>query len=148
MFGRIDVTRILAWINTYEYEPSLWPLSQRLPLSRHILNRCSSWTHAIEYQIFYSTPIHCPTLLLNVAIWEGPSQVRCRHPHTKVGTLSQPPGAFQAPHHTMQAMPDARQQSFEEIYGPPENFLEIEVRSNLPKILPFANPTKGTLPIH
>lgn len=27
----------------------------------------------------------------------------------------------------MQAMPDARQQSFEEIYGPPENFLEIEV---------------------
>jgi sorting nexin-3/12 len=29
----------------------------------------------------------------------------------------------------MQALPDARQQSFEEIYGPPENFLEIEVRS-------------------
>jgi hypothetical protein len=29
----------------------------------------------------------------------------------------------------MQAMPDARQQSFEEIYGPPENFLEIEVPS-------------------
>jgi len=28
---------------------------------------------------------------------------------------------------TMQAMPDSRQQSFEEIYGPPENFLEIEV---------------------
>ncbi|QSZ31091.1 hypothetical protein DSL72_000652 [Monilinia vaccinii-corymbosi] len=27
----------------------------------------------------------------------------------------------------MQAMPDSRQQSFEEIYGPPENFLEIEV---------------------
>lgn len=27
----------------------------------------------------------------------------------------------------MQALPDARQQSFEEIYGPPENFLEIEV---------------------
>ena len=29
----------------------------------------------------------------------------------------------------MQAMPDARQQSFEEIYGAPENFLEIEVCS-------------------
>ncbi|KAH0565516.1 hypothetical protein GP486_001090 [Trichoglossum hirsutum] len=28
----------------------------------------------------------------------------------------------------MQAIPDARQQSFEEIYGPPENFLEVEVR--------------------
>lgn len=27
----------------------------------------------------------------------------------------------------MQSMPDNRQQSFEEIYGPPENFLEIEV---------------------
>lgn len=37
---------------------------------------------------------------------------------------------------TMQAMPDARQQSFEEIYGPPENFLEIEVCSSLSKHSP------------
>ncbi|KAF2654153.1 PX-domain-containing protein [Lophiostoma macrostomum CBS 122681] len=29
----------------------------------------------------------------------------------------------------MQSLPDARQQSFEELYGPPENFLEIEVRN-------------------
>ncbi len=29
----------------------------------------------------------------------------------------------------MQALPESRQQTFEEIYGPPENFLEIEVRS-------------------
>ncbi|KAI0153535.1 Phox homologous domain-containing protein [Pestalotiopsis sp. NC0098] len=29
----------------------------------------------------------------------------------------------------IQSMPDNRQQSFEEIYGPPENFLEIEVRN-------------------
>ncbi len=28
----------------------------------------------------------------------------------------------------MQSMPESRQQSFDEIYGPPENFLEIEVR--------------------
>ncbi|KAG5914303.1 hypothetical protein E4U53_004662, partial [Claviceps sorghi] len=28
----------------------------------------------------------------------------------------------------MQVLPDTRQQSFDEIYGPPENFLEIEVR--------------------
>ena len=35
----------------------------------------------------------------------------------------------------MQAMPDARQQSFEEIYGPPENFLEIEVRASSPSRL-------------
>lgn len=27
----------------------------------------------------------------------------------------------------MQALPESRQQTFEEIYGPPENFLEIEV---------------------
>ena len=34
----------------------------------------------------------------------------------------------------MQAMPDSRQQSFEEIYGPPENFLEIEVSFTLSQI--------------
>jgi sorting nexin-3/12 len=28
----------------------------------------------------------------------------------------------------MQSVPESRQQTFEEIYGPPENFLEIEVR--------------------
>lgn len=27
----------------------------------------------------------------------------------------------------MQSLPESRQQSFEELYGPPENFLEIEV---------------------
>lgn len=27
----------------------------------------------------------------------------------------------------MSSLPDTRQQSFDEIYGPPENFLEIEV---------------------
>ncbi|KAK0112103.1 Sorting nexin-3 [Cadophora gregata f. sp. sojae] len=31
----------------------------------------------------------------------------------------------------MQAMPDSRTQSFEEIYGPPENFLEIEASFKL-----------------
>ena len=39
----------------------------------------------------------------------------------------------------MQAMPDARQQSFEEIYGPPENFLEIEVGSSLCSLSPQFN---------
>lgn len=29
----------------------------------------------------------------------------------------------------LQSLPDTRQQSFDEIYGPPENFLEIEVRN-------------------
>lgn len=38
----------------------------------------------------------------------------------------------------MQAMPDARQQSFEEIYGRPENFLEIEVRFPLLLQLPYS----------
>lgn len=32
-------------------------------------------------------------------------------------------------HANMQSLPDARSQSFEELYGPPENFLEIEVRT-------------------
>jgi len=27
----------------------------------------------------------------------------------------------------MQSLPESRTQSFEELYGPPENFLEIEV---------------------
>lgn len=38
----------------------------------------------------------------------------------------------------MQAVPESRQQTFEEIYGPPENFLEIEVRNNNshPRIYP------------
>ena len=30
---------------------------------------------------------------------------------------------------TMQSLPETRGQSFEELYGPPENFLEIEVRN-------------------
>ena len=38
----------------------------------------------------------------------------------------------------MQSMPDTRQQSFDEIYGPPENFLEIEVR--------IAHHTSGIIP--
>jgi hypothetical protein len=37
----------------------------------------------------------------------------------------------------MQAMPDSRQQSFEEIYGPPENFLEIEVNSPISRFSPL-----------
>jgi hypothetical protein len=41
----------------------------------------------------------------------------------------------------MQAMPDSRQQSFEEIYGPPENFLEIEVSSHFRSLaLDYASP--------
>jgi hypothetical protein len=36
----------------------------------------------------------------------------------------------------MQAMPDSRQQTFEEIYGPPENFLEIEVCPSSPLFPP------------
>lgn len=35
---------------------------------------------------------------------------------------------------SMSSLPDTRQQSFDEIYGPPENFLEIEVLA-----APFTN---------
>ena len=37
----------------------------------------------------------------------------------------------------MQSIPDARQQTFDEIYGPPENFLEIEVSSLLLIIITY-----------
>ena len=39
----------------------------------------------------------------------------------------------------MQSLPDTRQQSFDEIYGPPENFLEIEVRLSCPLLSHPAN---------
>ena len=52
----------------------------------------------------------------------------------------------------MQAMPDARQQSFEEIYGPPENFLEIEVRPLLlflpAPLTPKTSPSHPQTPLH
>jgi len=44
---------------------------------------------------------------------------------------------------TMQAMPDSRQQSFEEIYGPPENFLEIEVSFFIPRCSLFKSPVRS-----
>lgn len=40
----------------------------------------------------------------------------------------------------MQAVPESRQQTFEEIYGPPENFLEIEVPFPFPHTLPPSPP--------
>ena len=46
----------------------------------------------------------------------------------------------------LQSLPDTRQQSFDEIYGPPENFLEIEVRKppfhrkNLSRPVPCHSP--------
>jgi hypothetical protein len=44
---------------------------------------------------------------------------------------NQPSASYTHPYQptqvTMQSLPDARSQSFEELYGPPENFLEIEV---------------------
>ncbi|OAR02008.1 hypothetical protein LLEC1_02327 [Akanthomyces lecanii] len=45
------------------------------------------------------------------------------------GTSTSPPTSPNLHRPIMQAMPDNRQQSFDEIYGAPENFLEIEVRN-------------------
>ncbi|CAF3665608.1 unnamed protein product [Fusarium graminearum] len=42
--------------------------------------------------------------------------------------LDAPGSQFHRP--ILQSMPDTRQQSFDEIYGPPENFLEIELRQS------------------
>lgn len=44
---------------------------------------------------------------------------------------SSPPKSPDLHRPIMQAMPDTRQQSFDEIYGAPENFLEIEVSRRL-----------------
>lgn len=43
-------------------------------------------------------------------------------------TYQKPPHPAYRPQSIMQAVPESRQQTFEELYGPPENFLEIEVR--------------------
>lgn len=45
---------------------------------------------------------------------------------------------------TMQSVPESRQQTFEEIYGPPENFLEIEVSHRSPLYIHTA--ICGTIP--
>jgi hypothetical protein len=42
----------------------------------------------------------------------------------------------------MQSLPDTRQQSFDEIYGPPENFLEIEVRRLALPLIPHKQPNR------
>ena len=44
----------------------------------------------------------------------------------------------------MQAMPAARQQSFDEMYGPLENFLEIEVRLSSLNVRPMMATPKAS----
>jgi hypothetical protein len=46
----------------------------------------------------------------------------------------------------MQSVPESRQQSFEEIYGPPENFLEIEV-SRFVHDCPTRSPKPSSIPV-
>ncbi|ORY67470.1 Phox homologous domain-containing protein [Pseudomassariella vexata] len=58
------------------------------------------------------------------------NQNRQQQPPPKSPSLVSPRGMqSMARPPILQSMPDTRQQSFEEIYGPPENFLEIEVRN-------------------
>ncbi|KAI3546977.1 hypothetical protein CABS03_08861 [Colletotrichum abscissum] len=60
------------------------------------------------------------------------SQNAARAPSAEPTSPTSPTGSQASPRFhrpIMQAMPDNRQQSFDEIYGPPENFLEIEVRN-------------------
>ena len=42
----------------------------------------------------------------------------------------------------MQAVPESRQQTFEEIYGPPENFLEIEVKLHSDSLYPTCHASR------
>lgn len=47
----------------------------------------------------------------------------------------------------MQSLPDSRAQTYEELYGPPENFLEIEVRSQKKTPAPTATfPESSEIP--
>jgi len=62
-------------------------------------------------------------ILCKPLIW--PERYPSSPPHSNIDCTLFPP--HQTPP-MMQAMPDSRSQTFEEIYGPPENFLEIEVR--------------------
>lgn len=66
---------------------------------------------------------------------------------TSPGPATAPKGPvsrFQKPvMQSMSSLPDTRQQSFDEIYGPPENFLEIEVCS-----LPPSPICPGCCPSH
>lgn len=66
---------------------------------------------------------------------------------TSPGPATAPKGPvsrFQKPvMQSMSSLPDTRQQSFDEIYGPPENFLEIEVCS-----LPPFSICSGCFPSH
>lgn len=51
-------------------------------------------------------------------------------PSAGLGSPTSPTSRFPRPvMQSMSSLPDTRQQSFDEIYGPPENFLEIEVRT-------------------
>ena len=68
------------------------------------------------------------------------------HPTDKASSPEEPSSPSQSHRPIMQAMPDTRQQSFDEIYGPPENFLEIEV-SLLPSRPEPAGPSATPRPI-
>lgn len=49
--------------------------------------------------------------------------------NNSIGPAGQAPPSSPKPHlSNLTSLPEARQQSYEEIYGPPENLLEIEVR--------------------
>jgi len=47
------------------------------------------------------------------------------------------PVGLASPHLSSMALPEGRHQTFEELYGPPENILEIEVLA-APRALPWA----------
>ncbi|KAK9777296.1 hypothetical protein SCAR479_06025 [Seiridium cardinale] len=59
----------------------------------------------------------------------APQPATAKSPMSSPQSPASPRGMASMSRPIIQSMPDTRQQSFEEIYGPPENFLEIEVRN-------------------
>lgn len=90
-------------------------------LNHHLTN-----TRAKKKSLSLSTSPSAKRILTTTAILSSsdPSQ---RGRATGPAASNSPPSSPDHHRPIMQAMPDTRQQSFDEIYGPPENFLEIEV---------------------
>ncbi|PKS12099.1 hypothetical protein jhhlp_001396 [Lomentospora prolificans] len=82
-------------------------------------------THALEQKLL---PRHHPSKDPFKTVKTSSQDSSGAAPREGAATISSPTSPrFHRP--ILQSMPDNRQQSFDEIYGPPENFLEIEVRN-------------------
>lgn len=52
-------------------------------------------------------------------------------PKDSSSSIKKKPAGLASPHLASLSLPESRQQTYEELYGPPENILEIEVHASL-----------------